>query len=79
MFVLSNCSYNGDIITILYSLGVLHNGTIRPYLFDLTLLGPDRPHFGRLQIKMIVTSYVNAPHARAHSSAQISDFSMAVL
>ena len=55
---------------------------VRPYLFDLTLLGPDRPHFGRLQIKMIVTSYVNAPHARArtaHSSARISDFSMAVL
>ena len=52
---------------------------VRPYLFDLTLLGPDRPHFGRLQIKMIVTSYVNTPHARAHSSAQISDFSMAVL
>ena len=41
------------------------SNTVRPYLFDLTLLGPDRPHFGRLQIKMIVTSYFNAPHARA--------------
>ena len=37
-----------------------HTSTLGPYLFDLTLLGPDRPHFGRLQIKMIVTSYVNA-------------------
>ena len=28
---------------------------IRPYLFDLTLLGPDRPYFCRLQINMIMT------------------------
>ena len=41
---------------------------LRPYLFDLTLLGPDRPYFGRLQIKMIMTSYVNVVRMHVRES-----------
>ena len=52
---------------------------MRPYLFDLTLLGPDRPYFCRLQIKMIMTSYNKRRQSHVHNRVLRKSFIMACL